>query len=265
MEPTPETATSMLPTWVSEAKDLAFSIPIIHLMICAVYLMGYHYSFGSDIVHFASVTDLFSVSLREIGPSYGSMFLIASALLLTMKARFGVLTGSEYVATRPQEDQHRLQEKLTQFRVYWHLFLLGVGGGALISIGFTWYTKGLFPFSYLSVPIALIVGGFLIWSGNRLQWSHWLHLSLMTVSYLVVVTLFRGLQAGQDDRYATFDERARYGISCSNFAILRPLSPYFLAVRRDDLKVVLDSDCKQRFAIPTVPTPQRHRILGYPR
>jgi hypothetical protein len=217
-------------------KELLIIIPAAHIFLCFVYLFFYYSSFGYGIWLYSSPTDVFSVSFSRVAPGY--LWLFAGMLV-------GHFVFSPTVTSVSSGE-------LPGVPLYFKFALWSAVAGAIVFVVLAviiWLRTGFLFFQLLTNPMALLVG---------YSWASWgrkltsnlvtLNLSLALPMAIISIAL-AGLGDGQMDRSGRISEVGANRPTCNDLTVLRALSSNFLAVARDNSRVIIDQNCKVKFTL----------------
>ena len=212
-------------------------IPAIHLLICLIYLFFYHYSFGEQLANFAEPTDIFSVSLDDIGPTYLYIF-IGFASGVWMAPRRSGNEAEEAFDARKDRERKIFLWVISIPSVF--LFLIGILYS--ISEGFViWY---FFQIPFIIFTIASLGYYF---SKRSIDFNYYFLFSLATI--LMLSSAFRGLDDGQNDKRVPYSKAIDEYVQCGEYAIIRRVGEYYLAVEESEARILLNSDCENKFLL----------------
>ncbi|NVE95133.1 hypothetical protein [Altererythrobacter lutimaris] len=232
-------ALKWLDPWLSKAKDLFVLIPALHIFCCFVYLFFYYYSFGNGLIYFASPTEVFSVSLAEVAPLYlfGGLGLIIGAWSYQTddqiesrhsKAGARVAKGLKY-------SQHAFVGLLA-------LALLVVGAVSSMIEGYIFWFLMIFP---LVLLFASSLSAFAVHKGltvNAIMPIFWLSFAFISVS-------LNGLEDGQYASLVRVELDSISGPRCHEKVILKDDADSFLAVDKDNNRLIVDKECATKFKV----------------
>ena len=190
-------------------------------------MLGYQYSFGDSIASFSGPTDIFSISIRRLGKSYFIFFGAFIASIIFFRAKYGYYVRSDYIDSLPDEEQTAARARfLSDRKFYKWLAIINIVMGT-IAVMFWWYTRQIFPYAMLSIPVEVGAILCLVWAGNRIGWSHLEFVTVLAGTLVLLMCTFRGLADGQDDLYVSYSESLRISPTCKDVAILRPQGETF--------------------------------------
>ena len=220
---------------LSKIKEGLLIVPAVHFLICIIYLDFYYRSFGNAVQTFASPTDVFSVSLAQIAPTYLS-FAIGGALGLAPRA-FG-----SRVPSAP------LKEPTTAVRILvWVTVFMAVL--SLISFYlYHWLTSYYQYFYLLSIPVLLLILYLYLPELTRRHWST-ANLAFYIGTAVLLIVCINGLSRGQADRMISYDDAAKDHPRCGEYVVVAPLGERFLAIASDQSRVVINEDCEVKIVL----------------
>lgn len=225
---------------IKAVKNAIIYIPSMHLLICLGYIFFYNYSFGYGLSHFSGLSDIFSVSLSEIVPTY--LLLIASA---------AVGAGTAFRATR-RNTAARKPRTLKEADLLDKIVLAPILFMMLMWIGLFWayaYAYDIYFWSLLFnalYTLILLLFYYISFFPGRPP-------SITGTSILAVVLVLNvasnAVGAAFIDRTTSYAQAKDKHSWCARYVIIRAMSDKFLAVAPDESRVIIDSDCKIRFIV----------------
>lgn len=230
--------------------DLLIAAPLIHLTCSGLFLIGYCWYFGGLIAEFAGPTDIFAVSIGDIGPLYLLSLFPGVAYLIWMRARTGAWTAAEAIELKPDGPQREAASLRRQSdKKFFGAMMLLMAAGAIINMIIGYFRWGYIPIFLIQTLVLL---GFVVanvYLANKLDLeSPTFHLTYIFGTALIY-SCFSGMARAQLDYRLTYSEAARQRPVCGDYAVLRKLSDSFLAVDRRTKHALIDESCKQIFRI----------------
>ncbi|WP_109356410.1 hypothetical protein [Sphingorhabdus sp. EL138] len=238
---------------LDKLKDLSILIPAIHIVMCFSYLLFYYMSFGYGIHIFSSPVDVFAISLGELLPIYiflalGSVIGIGQGKLFISFARD--LTDDEIESI----GESKLSRFLAVSKGNPHMFIALVGGSvfvllALLSVIIFYARTGFLHFTFANIVLIfgwVVIDQFFVRrSGlNKIQRE-----LIFYGGFALIMTVSAGLHQGQMDRHLAYSQLESNNPKCEELIVLRSLSDRFLAVDKDNTRLIIDEECKPVFTL----------------
>jgi hypothetical protein len=234
-------------------SQAAITVPIIHVITCAIYLAGYSAGFGAHVGTLFSVGDLFGLSVADLFWIY-----LAGCVIPLIALSPQLKPGYKSAITRAREtgDQSTIGRHERQERFYSRLWpgFFGLFFLFLLFDAFICYkTDQRIPYMELSQPIAFGVSR--CWAGYAatLPTKRSTDLLVAVVMTLGLVSFATGVTRGQGERryaYETFsDARPR----CGDWVVLQTVGDRMIASNRTNIRAVITEECKAILVMPLRP------------
>jgi MFS family permease len=230
--------------------EILVAVPVSHVVISSLFLMGYYAAFGGGIANFGGPSDIFAVSIQDIGPSYITTIAMPLFVLVWTRAKLGAWTPHEANLLLPKDQHDEAELKRASLKRYFMrigIFLIVI---LIVNLVYERIRFNRFNFSIIWLLSLIILGLVLVWFDRKLHFDNKIYFSSWIIGCVLITAPLSGLNRGQRDRNASFAEISQNGALCGSAAIIRPLSSLYLAVTRDDKKVILDGDCRIKFLLP---------------
>ncbi len=232
--------------------DLAVAVPIFHLVCASLFLVGYCWFFGSRISSFVGPSDVFAVSIGEVGPLYLFTLLPPLAYILWQRAKKGAWTSAEAVALEPagpkREIARKRHESDKRFYKVMFSFLLA---SQILGIIIGYFRWGYVPLVYVQTIVLFAFAISNVWIANKLDIaSPIFHLTYL-IGVLLLYACFAGMARAQSDLRISYEDALSRAPRCNDYVILRKFSEQFLVVRRDGKHSIVDESCSEKFVLPT--------------
>ena len=228
------------------------AIPLAHLTVSALYVSAWCIAFGCGISSFFNASDLFTFSIARIVPIYLSA-MVAPAIVIA--SRYTMMTHptafDAAIAIQDNDEREKAIASLHKFRKLFAVALvipaIFVSLGQLYLMTFRYQIFDFLVFYMATLPpIILMTYKFL----ENTKTSRFVDEVIVLVCGLIYAAVIFGLSQGQSARYATFPKSLQFNISCNGLPIIVRLSDYLLVVQPDGSKLLVDKDCRARFAVP---------------
>jgi hypothetical protein len=227
------------------------ALPIAHVLGSSLFLWSYCAGFGSRIIAFTSVSDLFAVSIRHMVPVY-ALSIVVSAVLGAIR-----WTYWKYPFERAFTGQN--SKDGTASNILRRTFTaLGWGVNFLVVVIPVFVIAHSVIYDERTNYFAFLVIFFLSFKYHISRYAF--EMSTFIVGFILSV-IFVGLRDGQTDRYITYATASGDSALCGKAVVLRGLADNFLAILPNGKRVVIASDCVVKFEIPTstvMPAPENH-------
>jgi hypothetical protein len=230
--------------------ELLVAVPIFHLIVCSLFLIGYYGSYGYGISVFAGPSDLFTVSIADVGPSYITTIAVPTAYILWTRARTGAWSAYEANLQLNEAEREVAEHKRRGDKRF--LLALGIlaAVGTLLNGCLSLWKNGYIPYWLVGNAVMLLWISAIIWFANKIQLDSRLHHFVYLIGFVLIVAGFSGLSRGQADRRASFENKVQRSPRCGDLLLIRPLASFYLSVHRSGRRVIIDSECKVRFVLP---------------
>ncbi len=227
------------------------AIPVFHLIVTGLYLIGYHLSAGGRLYVFTGTSDIFSASIADVGPTYISVLTLPIFVILWIRASSGAWTDQEAALLQPEgEARETALRKFRSSKKIFRLQVLLLLAAQILFCGMFYFRWGYIPIGLLGFMTLLLFAMGNVWFANRLNIpSPWFHVTFL-VGAALLLSVFGGLSRGQIDRRYSYAEAISVVPTCRGFAILRPLGDKFLAISRENRHLVVDSSCQPFASLP---------------
>lgn len=225
------------------------SLPVLHLLVTVTFLYTYCAGFGANISIFASPSDVFTTSIRDLVPIYiSSLFFPLFTFLVWIKGRKSPVDLALEI-----EDPNRRRLALTHVnRMRWltGAFALFAFLSPMPLILRAMIEAGPIPYAFIGlmwqIPLVIIIHVF-SWrfdvSGEVVH--------LMVIGILLIWSAaFFGLGKGQVDRHSEYLHSKISNVSCGGLAIIKNISSNYIAVDKNSSKYIVDNQCAVRFVVP---------------
>lgn len=227
---------------------VAVLIPVAHILACSINLIGYTLAFGGNITSLLSVADLFSITFSGMGTAYVIGLFIPAAFIWWLHS----MPDPPPVVVQNQEEGEALKVKWKRNAIIRDRVTSWVG---ILMIGFAAFRSF---YDQPNSPALFFQGVFLtyikeFWNGFERRGLTNIQTSTIWILLMFVTVAFgSGSFDAQVDRRAPFKEVrvGRYG--CGDYVVLRHVGDDFIAVRRDDRRIIINQDCKILFEFPVL-------------
>ncbi|MGC5796963.1 hypothetical protein [Sphingomonas sp. NFX23] len=236
---------------------IAVVIPVAHVLACSLNLVGYTLAFQGNITSLLSFTDLFSLTFSGIGTTY-IVGLLAPAIFLWVRHSappsppIVVETEEEAVALRS-----KWRAKEARFdRLTYAMGMFMMAASVVLSIS----DRPVHPSIFICGALLSFMPE--IWRGFERRGFKGQQISFVWLLLMFAAAAFgSGEVSGQIDRREAFAKIrvGRYG--CNDLVVLRRVYEKYIAVRRDNRRLIIDDDCKTLFQFPVMKTFQYNPII----
>ena len=227
------------------------SISLFHVSACVLYIIGYSFGFGHNLVAFFTPNDIFSIGLRDLTYVYLCTIAIPAFVKLH-RLRQEKPYASDIVAAIPDETERMTAAgRLIKIRSIISLVVYVLVAISIVYAAYAFYRGWPYRYVVATFPIYLMITRF----SQNIQTSLKIDYKVFEVADLVLVMMLSslafGAYFGELDKNATYETISKDTFICSKYAIIRGVSDNFLAVRTDDVKAVIDQSCETLFEIPS--------------
>lgn len=220
------------------ARQALIVMPVVHLALCALFLFFYQFSFGHGLSEFYSASDILRVSYRDIGPAY-----LAFILALTLGIPLGFLYHSDNKYTSGRKSILSRQSFIG--------IIIAIAGFGLFINSFVWARIHWIFLEKLPISsfITVIMGvGFIIFGvGVFKDKMKEIHFFTTILIFPIIITSWVGASYAEVDKIQYYKELLPERPICKRTVILRSLGEHFLAVDRWDRRIIIDSNCNEKF------------------
>ena len=229
---------------VSSALRYVAIVPLFHVVVTSLYLIGYHFAIGYKLFIFSSPSDLSSVSVGEVGPSYIATVALPVIYVIWQRARTGAWTEHEAIlSTPPSAQRDKALENFVAFRKFMRklLFLVPISQAVIAAISY-------YKLGYISYMFGGICASFFFLFVNDYVYSKsdmtskTFHASSISC-IVIIIALFTGLASGQNDSIITYINAKTILPSCKGNIILHSIGNKYLAINEKNNHIVIDSSC----------------------
>ena len=225
------------------------SISLFHVSACVLYIIGYSFGFGHNLVAFFTPSDIFSIGLRDLTYVYLCSIAIPAAFKLHRLRQEKPYAADIVAAIEDDSDRRAAFSKLIKTRktltaLSYILIVLSITYAA-----FSFYRGRPYRYVIATFPIYILMTVFSdnIKSALKIDYKVFEVVDLVIV--LMCSSLAFGAYFGEMDRESTYEHISGNTFVCSDYAIIRGVSDKFIAVRKDDAKVIINEDCETMFGI----------------
>jgi hypothetical protein len=152
--------------------DIFIAAPVFHLVCAGLFLVGYCWFFGAKIASFVGPSDIFAVSVGDVGQIYVFSVVPLALYLLIGRAASGGWTSAEAVALKPEGSQRyaawRRHESNKRF--YKFMFLL-LAIGQITGMVISYLRWGYIPVSLLQTLVVIGFALLNVWLANRSRFT----------------------------------------------------------------------------------------------
>jgi hypothetical protein len=220
--------------------EAAVFLPAIHFAATITYLYAYALVYGSGMINMVSFADVGSTAIRAMPNVY------ISALVTVF------LTN----VVAPKFQRKAL---ITDQRS-------GVSKGILVAVGLIlaiafitpaigmWlsYRNGGAPFQpiMLATPWITLLSAFGFGLTVHLKLARPAFVCIMFLMTVFAMSSYRGGEAAQDDKYATYGDPLYRRAKCKGNEILNSIGDGFLILKPDGYQQIVNGECAARFDMP---------------
>lgn len=225
--------------------------PFAHLVLTSLFLIGYYAAIRHDVFLFASISDLFSVSIKDVGPVYIGMFILPGAFILLSRLELGAWTDHEVALNQPEGDLRDMA--LARFRKSKKASLI------YLNFMFVLYLCPLLYYSYMSgyvsyMAVFTLIAYVYLFVNMRIHRkldipSYWMHATAIG-GLIPIFCYFAGLTSGQQDYHISYQVALHSKALCKRFAIIKPVGTNFLAVAQGNRLIIIKPDCEIMATLP---------------
>jgi hypothetical protein len=237
------------------------AIPIAHVLGSAFYLYSYCFGFGANLVVHASVSDLVSVSIKDMVPVYLITSLFPLMLAIT-RLSFEHPYAESKIESLPIHQQPSMYRRLEIARSAIKYFAISLPFVTAILV--LWEFFNNYQFSYMMLLFCLDISFSVFWLliCNKKSFGKWSHEVGMILIGFIVSLFCIGAANGQKDRFISYDKAKLSYTSCHSLIVIRQLSSRLLVVMPNNARGLTSDDCKLQFNItaPNGNSPDREAL-----
>lgn len=226
------------------------TVPIIHLITCAIYLAGYSAGFGANIGTIFSVGDLFGLSVSELFWTYLAGVVIP---LVALSPQLRPDYKTAHARAQETGDAAIISRIAWQNKVFFRAILGMMALVTLASLFYLFISISLdqrIPYMELSQPFAFIIS--FGWSSyaSKLPTKRTTDLLIAIIMTLALLSFATGLTRGQGERRYPVKSFIDARPSCGGWLVLRTVGERMIALNKDGLRAVITDECKPALLIP---------------
>lgn len=239
--------------WEKLSSQSALLAPLIHVLVCFLYLFGYSTGFGAEIGILFSFSDLFSLSITDVAFIYVSgVVLPIFFLALRSRPRQAIMakdvSREEYINSI---DVNSNNEKKVIRNILLFITIVAILTIPEFVVSIVFDEK--FPYIQTSLIVVFLINISFYKISNNLNIGY----SMSIFSLLLIACLsnafFAGMNSGQGDRRYSYEVFYNKSFRCGEYVILRGASGRFIVVDPDGGRAVVDQDCNVVFTVPERP------------
>jgi hypothetical protein len=227
----------------SQVTAIIVALPVMHLLASSIFLWGYSVGFGSGLSAFAAPTDIFRVSIKHLVLLYLSVGSGAAILLsrsYIRKKRSAGINGDNPV-----------KSNIGFGRIIGLILIVGIG--FILPVAYViscYYFDRPVRIAWATAPVLATAIMVLLVVSDHAQFDE-LKANAITVAALVfLMVLVGGLDKGHLDRTQSYEGGLVRFSRCNDLLIMKAFSDFYLAIKPDNTKVLIDADCKVKFSFP---------------
>lgn len=233
---------------LSNFVQITLMLPAAHIFVSFIFITGYSLGFGSDIGSLFSISDIFSITLKDIYLVYLFGLVVPSLVL------FDQLTGVEKNQDKPSPDQRPgFYQKFLISTVFINRLFIALFITIIMFVSFYfWIARSLnelLPYELLQVGIFALIPYLLIIPGETVAVRQQRRTLLILLFGLLLSSFASGLSRGQEERFYPPSKFSK-NLSCGPNFVLRPVSERFLGILPDGTRVIMDDQCLVIFTFP---------------
>ena len=229
-------------------KEWLFAIPLAHVCLTAIYIIGYSSGFGHNISTLFTVDDIFVTGISEMFPIYWITIVLPVIYMLSRNSAKYPFAEDQIEAIADVAERKRQRRRLKNVRriigalvvVFPALFLFN----AYRYYQSTGVVDAIVLFYAFWIPAGLL---YTWWSNHKFKNRYirdLLEMSVVSICFAYAM----GFSHGQRDLklpYAAFNHRMR----CGDLILLSKVGDFNIAVGIDDRRKIIDAECEKVFEI----------------
>lgn len=225
------------------------ALPIAHVLGASLFLWSYCIGFGSNIIAHVTVSDLLSVSIRDMVLAY-----LGSLIIPAMISLHRITSPLPYAMDRAQNVRGEAERESAIKKVVSAKKMIALGSISILILGISLATYQIWIGNRLSIiaiqlTIFPALAVLIMTYANRRGFSPIMFELTIVVSVFSLTLLFNGLEKGQSDRLMKYSFAASHYTKCKDAALLRRISGDFIAAMPDDQRAIVAPDCTVKFTI----------------
>lgn len=241
--------------------QLAISVPVMHVVACSLFLVGYSAGFGSEVASLFAVSDFFTISIDHLVRMYAIGIGLPLAFLV-YRHRSGFAYAADEIAA--EEDCHK-REKLIQSRrniqcfITCSLMILSLISISTIILSSLYDIYRIYSFPVLVLTAAMSIPYWRIcekigFYGMRAEVAF---ISICFASALISM----GMDEGFSDRRSSISQLEGSAYTCGKYRVVGAVGQRFIAASTDRNRHVINEECEVLFDFPQTPTVRRMSIV----
>ncbi len=239
---------------------LAIIVPVFHLITCALFLFGYSWGFGGGAGTLFAVTDFFTVSLDHLIRTYALGLGVPLVFILVRHSRGHPYAADVIAAETDAVKREKLAAAHSTLKtiISWGLAISGLL--ILMALFFSIYFD-LMRLYYLSVSAILLIFVVPFWKlcdALNIEGIHgeFAFVVLMFIAGVIGI----GMDAGFRDRRGSMDFLDKDRYQCKDHMVLNTAGSRFITVTKDNMRHVINEECKILFSFPAKPPLRQQSI-----
>ena len=225
-------------------SNLIIALPVIHLLVASLYTWAWLAGFGANVSVLADPRDLFSVSISKLVTVYLIGLVLPTAQSIFMHKRF---KGDSNIKGALSSTSYRF--KAADYAVMscvWFVISFSIFG--IYDLQHRGYSQGL-QMLIVSSLVGIVCYKFVI---DHIELDGGSYRAINVGVGLLFSAIGFGLSDGNTARYSGYEAYHPRLVRCGENLVLRRFGDYYIAIARDDSKVVVDLECKIVMSIPKV-------------
>lgn len=229
---------------------LILSISLLHISACVLFILGYSFGFGANIISVFEPEDIFRVGLKDLVLVYLTACLVPAVGKLT-RLRSDKPYAQDFV--EQIEDQSSRAKALESLGVTRKLVTLSaycIIAIATIGAIYSFWIGNPAAYVLATWPIFILLP---LWQEkikSALKIDHQVFEAIDFLAILFLSALAFGAYIGQGDRAFAANALTQDTIFCENYAIVRSVSDLYIAKDGSTGTFLLDAECQVVFTIP---------------
>jgi lysylphosphatidylglycerol synthetase-like protein (DUF2156 family) len=225
------------------------ALPIAHVLGASLFLWSYCVGFGSNIIAHVTVSDLLSVSIRDMVLAY-----LASLIVPAMISLHRITSPLPYAIDRAQSIQGEAERALAIKNVVTTKRIITFSAIIFLLIGLAltsyqiWHGMRV-SITALQLTLCPAIAVFVMTYAQRREWSPIMFEFSTVITIFTLTLFFTGLEKGQFDRVMKYSFAASNYTRCKDAALLRQISGDFIAALPGDRRAIVSPDCTVKFTI----------------
>jgi len=226
---------------------VVLSLSLLHLSACILFILGYGFGFGGNIISLFAPEDIFGVGLKDLAFIYAASIILPVTFKMARLRSKHPYASDKVEAIENSDDRERARAHLSAIR---RILLIIVVAFVLLATAMAIYAfiaGNPIGYIFASWPLVLIISISQEKIKEIFNIDYQVAEAIDTLFVLFISALSFGALFGARDRDSRFSDFLEGSLFCQEFAVIRSISDYFIATSDGDEKVIIDSNCEVVF------------------